>query len=115
MTPIRGRAHEYDLPPMADASLDPTKAHAAWKALQKAGGLVSSTDLRQRWGTPEEPLRRQTVHDLTSQDDFPDPVIEGGRGAADYWLAADVDEWRRQYDSESRRGPKPRRLGDDHE
>lgn len=110
---MRGRARDYDLPPMADTALDPAKARTAWTALQKAGGLVSSRDLRERWGSPGEPLRRQTVHELVSQDDFPDPVIEGSRGASGYWLAADVDAWRRQYDARLRRGPKPRRLAAD--
>jgi hypothetical protein len=69
----RGLAHNWPPAERAPASRCIASAHAAWKALQKAGGLVGSRDLRQRWGTPEEPLRRQTVHKLNSQEDFLSP------------------------------------------
>lgn len=111
MTPLRGGAH-YDRAAMTDPVHDLAAARRAWRSLERAGGLVSNADLRVRWGGADGPLARQTVQKLTAREDFPKPVIRGGRGVPDQWLAAEVDDWRRRYDAGVRPGRTPRANAD---
>lgn len=83
-------------------------ARHAWETLKQAGGLVGNAELRERWGSPGSPLSRARVHDLTSQEGFPAPVMRRGQGG-DLWLSAEADAWKTAYEERpGRRGPRPR-------
>jgi len=75
-------------------------AARAWVALEQAGGLVSISEIAERWGVEKQTVRN---HHQRS-DDFPAPVTT--RGRSDLWLTAEIDHWRA---SPRRRGRPPKK------
>lgn len=96
---------------------DPRKSAAqqARTAIAKADGLVTTADLRERWGSPGKPLSADRVKDLVGEAGFPEPVYppkgDERSGVRKVWLGADVDRWWSERQSRpGRPGPKPRQL-----
>lgn len=74
-------------------------AREAWEVLVEVGGIVTAVDIAERLD-----LSRARVGQLTSRDDWPEPVTHVGRSPV--WLWADVCAWRAV---ERKPGPKPLR------
>ncbi len=76
---------------------DRTTVRDAWDVLVEAGGIVTAVDIAERLG-----ISRARVGQLTTRDDWPEPVTRVGRSPV--WLWEDVRAWRA---IERRPGPKP--------
>lgn len=77
------------------------EAARAWAALEQAGGLVSISEIAERWGVEKQTVRN---HHQRS-DDFPAPVVT--RGRSDLWLTAEIDRWRATPRKRGRPPKKP--------
>lgn len=66
------------------------KATVARAAVKKAGGLVTSVDMAERWGCSP-----QYAHRVTRRPDFPTPLLKAGR--VQVWLRAEVDAYRKAH------------------
>jgi hypothetical protein len=73
------------------------QAGEARRAIRRAGGLASASDLARRWG-----LSPTRVGQLADQDGFPEPVghVAGGRPV---WAVNEADAWRARRQAAARR------------
>lgn len=55
--------------------------------IQRAGGLVSASDLSRTWG-----ISKTRVAVLVGRESFPEPV--GSVGGRPVWLASEARQWR---------------------
>lgn len=86
---------------------DPQRALQLWAQLLETGGLVSTADLRERWGAPGDPLTKGAVQQQLAKPGCPKPVVD--RGRVRLWLWAEVEAWRAAYLARpGKPGPAPR-------
>lgn len=86
---------------------DPHRAQQLWAQLQETGGLVSTSDLRERWGAPGDPLSKAAVQEYLRKPGCPTPVVQSGR--VRLWLWAELEAWRAAYLARpGKPGPAPR-------
>lgn len=82
---MNGAENTPDLDALAARAATARRAHVA---LEKAGGLISLTEIAERWGVGKQTVRNH----YERRDGFPNPVATHGR--TDLWLTAEIDHWR---------------------